>query len=206
MIEIYDRYGKKRCVGRKSWFLRKRSRGDAPMTCLGIIIATIALGVWAYYYFWHNRALERAGQDITIAKSSDTGSINAYRFRVRDRLMPATLRVNRNARKAVTPIYKNKVKDEEQTLLELTKCEEEMRELITDINEVIVPTKFADSHRNMAICVGSDWEAVCTARKAFKASEKPIKDQLIKESKKQLSKGNKACEAAEMATKAMFNK
>ncbi len=206
MIEIYDRYGKKRCVGRKSWFLRKRSRGDAPMTCLGIIIATIALGVWAYYYFWHNRALERAGQDITIAKTSDTSSINAYRFRVRDRLMPATLRVNRNARKAVTPIYKNKVKDEEQTEIDLTKCEEEMRELITDINEAIVPSKFSESHRNMAICVGCDWQAVRTARKAFKESDKTVKDQLIKESKKHLSDGNKACEAAEMAAKAMFKR
>lgn len=202
MIDILGCFRKSH--GGQSWYAFRRSRGDAPMTCLGIIIATIALGVWAYYHFWHNRALERAGEDITIAKQSDTQSINSYRFRVRDRLMPAVERVNKNVRKAVFPIYKNKVTNQEEALSALLKCEEEQRDLIGDINEAIAPSKFSTMHKNMAVSVGCNWSALCKAREALKCDNKRERDILIKASKKELSKGNKACEAAKMDSQRMF--
>ena len=202
MLEIFSKSHTNK--GGRSWCLDHRSRGDAPVTCLAIIVGTIVLGVWAYYHFWHNRALERAGQDITIAKKVETSAVNAYRFRVRDRLMPATQRVNTNCRKACKAVYKDKNIDVDEVQSDLLKCEEEMRELIDDINGIIVPRKYESMHKNMAVSVGCNWQALCKARKALKKSDPTEKKQLIEESKKDLSKGNRACEAAGMAAATLF--
>ena len=190
--------------GGRYWYKGRRPLGDAPMTCLGIIIATIALGVWAYYHFWHNRSLEKAGQELTVVKKADTASTNAYRFRVRDRIQPAVSHLNKDVRKALIPIYKGKVTDKEETLSELNQLEEKMRDLISDVNEAIVPTKFEHMHKNFAECIGYDWQALCKAREAINTDEDAMAKSLIKESKSLLAKGNKCCEASTMSAKAMF--
>jgi hypothetical protein len=42
------------------------------------------------------------------------------------------------------------------------------------------------------------------AKEAIEAAEEPVKKQKIEESKQELAKGNKACEAAKMSAKGMF--
>lgn len=204
LAKCFSLFGKTNRGGR-SWSLNRRPHGDSAMTCLGIIIAVIALGIGGYYYFWHNRALERAGEDITIVNKTDDSSINSYRLRVRDRLIPKMITINTNARKACKTVYSGKG-DQEEAIKELDKCDGEMREFITDVNDTNCPTKFSSMQKHIAVCCGCDWKAVTLAKKALKASEEPLKKQHIEESKKELAKGNKAFQAAKMDAEGMFKK
>ena len=204
LAKFFGLFGNKNCGG-KSWCLNQRPRGDSAMTCLGIIIGVIALGIGGYYYFWHNRALERAGQDISIVKNPDSSSVNAYRLRVRDRLIPKMNTINGDARKACKMVYSGKASDDEIQKA-ITNCDNAMREFITDVNDTNCPTKFSAMQKNIAVCCGSNWKAITAAKKSCKESDPAIKKQLIEESKRELAKGNKACSAAKMAAEDMFSR
>ncbi len=203
MFEMLSKSQKKH--GGRSWCLNHRSRGDAPVTCMGIIIATIVLGILAYRFFWRDRALERAcdGLDINENKRADTAAINTYRLRARDKYIPMIDHMNQRYRKVCLQVYKGKI-DKAAFDDDYLHLDEDIRQTIDDINEVIVPSKFVPMHRNMAVTLGRDWKALCLAKEAIEAAEEPVKKQKIAESKQELSKANKACEAAKMSAKEMF--
>lgn len=192
--------------GGKSWCLSRGSRGDAPMTCMGIIIGAIILGVLAYRFLWKDRALERActAQDINVNNRADTQAINTYRLRARDKYEPAVSRIHQRYRKVLTQVYKGKATDKEAFEKDCLHLDEDIRQVLDDINEVIVPAKHADMHRNMMITLGNDWKALQLAKQGYYETEEPLKKQKMEESKKALSTANKACEAAHMALQSMF--
>ena len=192
--------------GGKSWCLSHRSRGDAPMTCMGIIIGAIILGVVAYRFLWKDRALERActAQDININKRADTQAINTYRLRCRDKYEPAVSRMHQRYRKVLTQVYKGKADDKDAFEKDCLHLDEDIRQVLDDINEVIVPSKHADLHRNMMITLGNDWKALELAKKAYYETEEPLKKQKMEESKKYFSTANKACEAVKIAMQSLF--
>ncbi|MDO5296449.1 MAG: hypothetical protein Q4F00_07440 [bacterium] len=204
MLENLSVTHKKR--GGKSWCLSHGSRGDAPMTCMAIIVGAIILGVVAYRFLWKDRALERActAQDITVNNRADTQAINTYRLRARDKYQPGVNAMHKRYRKLCTAVYKNKVGSKENFESDCLHLDEDIRTLLDDINEVIVPSKHADMHRNMAITLGNDWKAMCLAKEAYYATEESVKKQKMEESKKALSNANKANEAVILATQSMF--
>lgn len=203
MLENLSVTQKKR--GGKSWCLSHGSRGDAPMTCMAIIVGAIILGVVAYRFLWKDRALERActAADITVNNRADTQAINTYRLRTRDKYQPGVNAMHKKYRKLCTAVYKEKI-SKEAFDKDFRDLDEAIRNLLDDINEVIVPSKHADMHRNMAITLGNDWKAMCLAKEAFYATEASVKKQKMEESKKALSDANKANEAVILATQSMF--
>jgi len=187
-------------------FRRNKMRGDAPVTCMLIIVGILAICIGCYYMFWYNRALERAekGEDVVVVKKTDPSAFNAYRLRVRDKLCPNVRMMVDNARKACGPVIREKVTDVEETKSELNKCIENQREYIGEINGQNCPAKYEEMHKKMAMAIGKAWKGCTKCEKALKTDDARERKIILKSAHDDLNKAKRYAEDANRLCKAMF--
>lgn len=188
------------------WRPGGRPRGDTPMTCLMIIIVAIVGGIWGYYKYFHNRALENAGKDIIIVTTEDPESRNTYLRRMRDPLIPAVRAAANNTTAACTEILTGKIKDPTLANDKLTPVENRLREVMGEVNSQGVPKQFTEMHRKLAQSVGFYWRAVVLVRQGLAAKESKDKLAAFKKANGELRKGKAAFTYAEQNLKAILGR
>lgn len=180
-----------RVAGRRpAWIPGTRPRGDAPITCLVIIILAMIGGVWAYYHFFHNRALENAGKEIIINATTNDESRNNYVRRMRTTHVPAVRRMGEETRKLAVQVFKGKLKDPAEVEESILPIENRLRELITEVNNQGTPKQFAELHRKLAISVGLYWQTLVKIRKGLAAKETSEKTAFLKEARTHLGQAD----------------
>lgn len=192
--------------GRPFWKTRRRPNGDAPVTCLIIIVAIIAIGIFCYYYFFQNKALDNAGQDVTIVKKLDPTAVNAYRLRVRDKFVPLVRVTCDESRKALMPVIKGKVKSASDVESEFNQLDKRLHEAIEEINSQGCLQKYADMHRKLARSIGYNWQALKDCKQALKEDDLAAKKRLLESAQKNLNNAKREYTAANALCNKMFNK
>ncbi len=192
--------------GRPFWKIGHRPHGDAPVTCLLIIIGVIAIAIFCYYYFFQNKALDNAGQEITIVKKLDPAAVNAYRLRVRDKFIPLVRVTCEESRKTLTPVIKGKVKSASDVESEFNQLDKRLHEAIEEINSQGCLPKYADMHRKLARSIGYNWQAFKDSKQALKEDDLATKKRLLESAKKNLDNAKREYTAANALCNKMFNK
>lgn len=187
-----------------SW-LERRPRGDAPVTCLAIIVGTIAAGVFVYYTYFQNASLEKAGTQVVVLDKVDSQSFNAYRIKMRDKVDPMVRTCGEKCRKAMNPVIRGKVTTLEACESELNLADSAMREAIDMVNSQGVPKQFSDMHHKYAKSIGANWKALVAVRKALKEDDKKLRKASLNEAKKELKKGRRLYTSAHDASLRMFD-
>ncbi|MBQ7529318.1 hypothetical protein IJT10_05400 [bacterium] len=170
---------------------RKRSlRGDAPATCMFIIIGLIVVLAVCYRLFWYNRALERAetGQDIVTVKKLDPAALTSYRLRMRDKVIPMVGKVVADTENACKPIIHNKNYDKEQAQADVNKVLEFQREYITEVNAQKCPIEFEKVQKHLAMAISYSWKCSENCKKAMKTDDPNEKKMLLKDADSFLKK------------------
>ncbi|HBM96189.1 TPA: hypothetical protein DD394_01330 [bacterium UBP9_UBA11836] len=172
---------------------RKEMRGDAPVTCMLIIAGVLIACIACYYMFWYNRALERAAtaQDVVVVKKQEPAAFNAYRLRMRDKLIPTTGLLITDTRKACNPVLKNKVTDTEETLSEINKVIDRQREYIGEVNGQSCPAKYVEMHKNVVKSIGFAWKGAETSKKALKEEDQMKRKAMLKEANEDLKRARR---------------
>ncbi len=185
---------------------RHGMRGDAPVTCMLIIAGILIACIACYYMFWYNRALERAAtaQDVVIVKKQEASAFNAYRLRMRDKLIPTTGLIISDSRKACNPILKNKVSDTEEALSEINKVLDRQREYIGEVNGQSCPAKYAEMHKNLVKSIGFAWKGTETCRKALKEDDLNKRKAMLKEANEDLKRSRRFYTLSAEECKKMF--
>ncbi|MGI5844992.1 MAG: hypothetical protein ACOX9B_12555 [Candidatus Xenobium sp.] len=168
---------------RPAWVPGTRPRGDAPLTCLGIIILVLVGAVWGYYHFLHNRALENAGKEIVVNNTTTDEARNNYLRRMRVNHIPAVRRMGEETRKFSVQVFNGKVKDSETAEELIRPIETRLREVIDEVNSQVSPKQFAEVHRKLAIAVGEYWQTLVKIRKGLRAKETSEQKAFFKEAK-----------------------
>ena len=168
-------------------------RGDAPVTCMLIIAGVLILCVVCYYMFWYNRALERAAnaEDVVVVKKQDTSSFNAYRLRMRDKILPTIDLLVGDTRKACNPVLKEKVTDTEEAAHEIDKVIDRQREYIGEVNGQSCPAKYVEMHKNAVKAIGFAWKGSETCKKALKEDDSTKRKAMLKEANEDLKRAKR---------------
>lgn len=191
-----------------SRFAKRRSlRGDAPVTCMLIIVGILALCIGGYYMFWYNRALERAehGLDVVTVKKLDTTALSGYRLRVRDHLQPMVSQIVKDTRIACNPVLHDKVTDSEEALKEIDKAIEAQRNYIGEVNGQTCPVQYVEMHKDLAMAIGLAWKGTVKCRKAMSIDDARERKILLKSANEDLKKAKKCATMAEVLCKKMFD-
>ena len=185
---------------------RNKMRGDAPVTCMLIIAGVLIACIACYYMFWYNRALERAltAQDVVVVKKQEASAFNAYRLRMRDKIIPTTDLIISDTRKACNPILKNKVTDTEEALSEINKVVERQRDYINEVNGQTCPAQYVEMHKNVAKSIGFAWKGSETCRKALKEDDQVKRKAMLKEANEDLKRSKRYYRLASEALSKMF--
>jgi len=175
---------------RPAWVPGTRPRGDAPITCLVLIIVSLIGAVWGYYHFFHNRALENAGKEIVITSTTTDESRNNYVRRMRTTHVPAVRQIGSATRKFAFQVFNGKIKDPETAEKAIAPIENRLRELIDEVNSQGTPKEFADIHRKLATSVGLYWQTLVKIRKGLVAKESSEQKALFKEARGHLNQAD----------------
>lgn len=184
------------------WVPGGRPRGDSPATCLVIIIVMIVGSVWGYYKFLHNRALEKAGEEIVITSDADPTAVNAYRLRMRDTLIPSLRLLGADVNTFVMEVTSGKRKNATEINDKITELENKLREEIGEVNGQGAPKQFSSTHKLMAQSVGAYWRALVALREGMGAEDSKIKTKFFQEARNQSGKGMKNFNMADANIKA----
>ncbi len=186
---------------------RHGMRGDAPVTCMLIIAGVLIACIAAYYMFWYNRALERAAtaQDVVVVKKQEPAAFNAYRLRMRDKILPTTDLLISDTRKACNPVLKNKVTDTEEAVKEIDKVIDRQREYIGEVNGQSCPAQYVEMHKNVAKSIGFAWKGSETCKKALKEDDQVKHKAMLKEANEDLKRSKRYHKLASEACVKMFN-
>ncbi|GEM_PF-2457503 len=192
-----------RMAGRRpAWVPGTRPRGDAPVTCLVLIIVTLIGAVWGYYYFFHNRALENAGKEIVVNSTTNDESRNNYLRRMRTNHIPAVRRMGLETRKFALQVFNGKIKDPEAAEEAIAPIENRLRELIDEVNSQGTPKQYAAIHRKLAASVGQYWQTLVKIRKGLAAKETREQKAFFKEARGHLKEADTNFRATDNAIKA----
>jgi hypothetical protein len=191
---------------RPAWVPGTRPRGDAPLTCLGIIILVLVGAVWGYYHFLHDRALENAGKEIVISSTTTDEARNNYLRRMRTNHVPAVRRMGQETRKFAIQVFNGKVKDSETAEELIRPIETRLRDLISEVNSQGAPKQFAEVHRKLAIAVGEYWQTLVKIRKGLRAKETSEQKALFKEAQKHLKTADANYSTADRAIRAALGR
>lgn len=185
---------------------RHGMRGDAPVTCMLIIAGILIACIACYYMFWYNRALERAAtaQDVVVVKKQEPAAFNAYRLRMRDKIIPTTELIITDTRKACNPVLKNKVSDTEEALSEINKVIERQREYIGEVNGQSCPAQFVEMHKNVVKSIGFAWKGSETCKKALKEDDQMKRKAMLKEANEDLKRAKRYHRLAFEACRKIF--
>lgn len=184
------------------WVPGGRPRGDSPATCLVIIIVMIVGSVWGYYKFLHNRALEKAGEEIVITSDEDSTAVNAYRLRMRDTLIPSLKMLGGEVNTFVMEVTSGKRKNATEINDKITDLENRLREEIGEVNGQGSPRQFSNTHKLMAQSVGAYWRSLVALRAGMAEEDAKAKKRLFTEARNLSGKGMKNFNMAESNIKA----
>lgn len=192
-----------RLAGRRpAWIPGTRPRGDAPITCLVIIIVALIGAVWGYYHFFHNRALENAGKEIVINSTTNDESRNNYLRRMRTNHVPAVRRMGLETRKLSVQVFNGKIKEPEAAEELILPIENRLRELIEEVNSQGTPKQYAEIHRKLALSVGQYWLTLVKIRKGLAAKETSEQKAFFKEARAHLKEADANFHTTDNAIKA----
>lgn len=186
------------------WVSRRRPRGDAPVTCMVLIIAAIAAGIFCYYHFYYDRALQRAGQDIVVLAKSDDGAVNTYRLRTRDKIAPAVNTAYSDTRKLLNPVFENKVSSFSDIEADWTHMNNVVHDLIVEVNSQGVPSKHKEVHRKFARSVGENWNALMLVKQGFKEEDMKLRKAAFEKAKNEIMKSKRDYTQAKFSLDQMF--
>ncbi len=183
------------------WVPGARPRGDAPVNCLIMIILVIVGSVWAYYHFFHDRALENAGKDIVITNSTDDAARNNYVGRMRDRHIPSVRNWGSQTREACRQVMYGKLTGAEAIESRFNQMDMRLRDLIEEVNSQSAPKEFARVHRQLAESIGLYWKAMEKTKQGVAAKEADQQKRLYAEARGLLAKADTSFNSAERAIK-----
>ena len=166
----------------------RRMRGDAPVTCMLIIVGIIVICIACYYLFWYNRALERSitGEDIVVKDNIDETSLQNYRRRVQSYLAPHTVAMVKETRRLCGPVLNDKVSNINDTDKDLEALITKFHDFIEDINEQTCPKKHQQMQKDLAMAIGHSWRAACKCRSSLGEKDENKRKALIKEANEDL--------------------
>ncbi len=140
-------------MSRSDWRVRRRSYGDSFGSCLLMIVLVLGGTMWAYFHFFQNRELVRAGEAGTFLVDKEDNRIASieYQRHMRERLLTQTghqvEEVNTFLSKVIAKKYAGDKNGFEQQLHEKT---QDLRNSIDELNSRSVPGKFVKGHSQLA--------------------------------------------------------
>lgn len=169
---------------------RRLIHGDAPATCMFIIVGLIVILAVCYRLFWYNRALERAetGQDIVTVKKLDPAALSSYRLRMRDKVIPMVGKVVNDTENACKPIIHNKNYDKDQAKEDVNKVIEFQREYIGEVNAQKCPITYEKAQKHLAMSISYCWKCSENCKKAMSSDDANEKQMLLKAADSYLKK------------------
>lgn len=169
----------------------RRPRGQNIFGCFLVIVVILAGLIWAYFAFWQNRALERAGQDITITTADDPEAFNTYKRRMRDYFVPEVRSLNNQVQSFVTRVRSGQLADASRRNEEMAQLIGKLRQTLNELNSVSAPNKqnLDQAHRALAVAIGYYYKALVNIKEAYKAETEGQKKKLLSASLVNFSKG-----------------
>lgn len=164
--------------------MRKAPRGFVN-GCMLLLIVLIAAGVFSFQYI-HNRALDRAGQDITVVADYDQTIEKRYRKAMYRLHVPDSEMADSKLGDLLRELKKGPVErfDEKSQTVEM-----HLRQAIEGMNGLPVPAPYGEGHKQVAQGVGALWQALVLARKAEAATEKEERRAALEQSIKRYVAG-----------------
>lgn len=140
-------------MSRSDWRVRRRSYGDSFGSCLLMIVLVLGGTMWAYFHFFQNRELVRAGEAGTFNVDKEDNRIASleYQRHMRERLIGQVgnqvTEVNTFLSKVISKKYAGDKSAFEQQEHER---EEGLRVSIDELNSRSVPGKMVKGHSQLA--------------------------------------------------------